>query len=102
MVQLGHQGRPSSGQALDHHHLPQGAIGVERSAHHVGHQVLQLRLAAGCGEGRPAEMVVELELGVVGPHRVVQPEGDPERPLAHGRRQVDPLLDHPADLRVAG
>ena len=103
VVELGHQGRAATGQAFDHHHLPQRAVRVERAAHDVGDQVVAARRPPP-GSGRLARryVVVELELGVVDPHRVVQAEGHPQRPLAQPGHQVDPLLDHPADLGVTG
>ena len=62
--------------------------------------------SSGCppGEGRLArlDVVVEVELGVVDPDRVVQPEGHPEGALAQRGDQVQALLNDPADLRVAG
>ena len=62
----------------------------------------QLVGPSGLGEAGPSYVVVELELGVVDPHRVVEAEGHPERPLAQPGHQMDPLLDHPADLGVTG
>ena len=56
----------------------------------------------GRGQAGPAQVVVELEVGVVDPHRVVQAEGHPHGPLAQRGDQVQPLLNHPADLRVTG
>ena len=55
------------------------------------------------GEGRlaRAEVVVELELGIVDPHRVMEAEGHSERPLPERGHQVETLLNDPADLRVA-
>ena len=47
-------------------------------------------------------MVVELEVGVVDPYRVVQSERHPEGPLPELRYLMQSLLDDTADLRVAG
>lgn len=102
MVQLGDDGHTASGQALHHDHLPQGPVELERPAHHVRHQLVELAGPARCREAHTAEMVVELELGVVDPHGVVKPERDPDGTLAQLGHQVQPLLDRPSDLGVAG
>ena len=102
VVDLGHQGRPVVFEALDHHHLPEGTVAVEGSAGELGDQPVELAAATGLGKGRPGQVVVELEVGVVDPDRVAQPEGDRHRPLAERRHQGEPGLDLPADLREAG
>ncbi len=101
VMHLGHQRRPLPLEALDHVHLPQGTVGVELPAHHRGDERIQLRPPAGRGQAGPAQVVVEFEIGVVDPDRVVEPERDPDGPLAERRHQVQALLDHPPDLRVA-
>ena len=102
MVHLGHQRRALPFEPLDHVHLPQWAIGVELAAHHAGDERIELGLAARRGQARPAEMVVELEVRIVDPNGMMQSEGNPDGPLPHRGDQVEPLLNDPADLRVAG
>ena len=67
VMHLGHQRRPFPLEPLDDVHLPQRAVGVERAAHHRRHERVQLGLAARRREARPAQVVVELEVGVVRP-----------------------------------
>ena len=50
----------------------------------------------------PAQVIVELEVGVVDPYRVVQAERHPDGPLPELGYLVQPLLDDAADLRIAG
>ena len=57
--------------------------------------------AAGRGQAGPAEVVVELEVRIVDPDRVVEAERNPQGPLAQRRDQVNALLDRAPDLRVA-
>ena len=102
MVHLGHQRRPLALEPLDHVHLPQRSVGVELAAHHAGDEGVELGLAAGRRQAGPAQVVVEVEVGIVDPHRVVQSEGHPQGPLAQRGDQVEALLNHPADLRVPG
>ena len=66
--------RPSC-QALDDVHLPQRPVGVELAAHHRGHEGVELGLPARRGQAGPGEVVVQLEVGVVHPDRVVRPKG---------------------------
>ena len=82
-------------QALDDVHLPQRTGPVERTARDVADELRELLLAAGSGTTDPADVVVEVELGVLDPHRVVQVERDgrelaPERlrPGAGGLRMT--------------
>ena len=75
-------------QALHDVDLPQGPGAVERHPDDGPRQVGQLAGAARRGEHVPADVVVEVEVGVLDPQRVVQPERHlhhpaPERRLAH-------------------
>ena len=54
----------------------------------AGHERVELGPPTGRGQAGPAQVVVELEVRVVDPHRVVQPERDPQGPLAQRRDQV--------------
>ena len=67
-------------------HLPQGTVGIELAAHDGGHEGLELSLAAGRGEAGPEQVVVELELGVVDPDRMMQTEWHTQGSLAHRAR----------------
>jgi hypothetical protein len=51
---------------------------------------------------KAAHVVVQVELGVVDPDRVVQAEGHSQRPLAQRGDEVQALLNDAADLRIAG
>ncbi len=101
VMHLGHQRRPLPLEPLHDVHLPQRAVGIERPAHHRRHERVELGLAARRRQAGPGDVVVQLEVRVVDPHGVVEPEGHPHRPLAERPHQVQALLDHAADLRVA-
>ena len=102
VVHLGHQCRALPLEPLDHVHLPERAVRVELAAHDPGHEGVELGLSSGRGQAGPAQVVVEVEVRIVDPDRVVQPEGHPEGALAQRGDQVQALLNDPADLRVAG
>ena len=102
MVHLGHQRRALPLQALDDVHLPERAIRIQLAAHDAGHVGVELGPASGRRQAGPAQVVVQVEIRVVDPHRVVQTERHPEAALAQGGNQMEALLNDPPDLRVAG
>ena len=102
MVHLGDDGLTAAGQPLGHHHLPQRPVEFEWPTHHVGDEVVEFTAAARPRETHPPEVVVQLELGIVHPHGVVQSERHPDGALAELGNEMKPLFDGPADLGVAG
>ena len=79
-------------------HLPERAAAIERPSHHLLGELGQLRLAARGGERGAAHVVLEVEVGVFDPERVVEREGDREQPPPERRQQVEPALDQIAHL----
>ena len=90
---LGDRGDVAVLEALDHVHLPQRAAAVERSAEDVGRELGQLGGAAGSRQGRPSHVVVDVEVGVLDPQRVVELERDLDEAPPERRQQVEPALD---------
>ena len=86
VMHLGEQRGAAPVQPFDHEHLPQRAIGVERAAHGGGHERIELGPAPRCGEAGPGEVVVQFEIRVVDPHRMVEPERHPQRPAGAAGR----------------
>ncbi len=101
MVHLGEERGAVALEAFDDMHLPQRTVGVELAAHDTRDEGIQLGAPAGRRQAGPAQVVVDLEVGVVDPHRMVQAERNAHRPLAQRGDEVDPLLDDPSDLRIA-
>ena len=100
MVHLGDDGDALVGQALDDPHLPQRLGPVELVTGDVAGQVGQLAQAAGTGHGRPPHVVVDVEVGVVDPHRMAQAERDLDQPPPEDRGAGDPGGDgllHPLE-----
>ena len=60
-------------QALDHVHLPWRAVAMQRSTHHLGGEIGQLGHSSGLGQGGGAHVVIEVEVGILHPHRMVKP-----------------------------
>ena len=100
MVHLGDDGDALVGQALDDPHLPQGLGPVERMTGDVAGQVGQLAQATRTGHRGPPHVVVDVEVGVVDPHRVTQAERDLHQPTPEHRGAGDPGGDgllHPLE-----
>ena len=84
-------------EALDDVHLPQRAAPVERTAGDVTGDVGQLVVAAGRGGGDAPQVVVEVEVGVLDPHRVVEIERDGGQSLPELRKQMQSALEELLD-----
>ena len=99
-MHLGDQRSAITLQPLDDVHLPQRAVGIELAAHGGRHERVELRPAPRRRQARPGEVVVQFEIGVVDPHRVMEPQRHPQCPLPEGGQQRHPLCNDAADLRV--
>ena len=84
------EGRSISGEALDHHHLPQRPVGRQAPAHEVPDQAAELGAARGSGKAHPADVRVDVEVRILDPHGAVQGERRGHHPTPEGRRQVQP------------
>ena len=98
VMRLGHHGPAPALQPLDHPDLPEGLGPVELLGHDPPHQLAQLGLAAGGGQGGVAEVVLNVEVRVVHPHRAPQFEGDELHHLAVARDEGELGLDHGHDV----
>ena len=87
------------GQALDDVELPQRAAAVERRAGDLRGHLGQLLVPAGGRRPDAADVVVEVEVGVLHPDRVVEPERHLHHPPPERRHQVEPGRDEVLDLR---
>ena len=102
VVEPGHHRRSATGQLLYDQHLPQRPANVQRAAQEVADEPVQLRRAPRRRDRRPSDVPVQVEVGVVHPHRPLQVQGEAQRPLAQPRDQVEAGRHHRADLGVAG
>ena len=69
VMDLGDQRPAAARQALDHPHLPQRAMPVEFHRHQSTHQVVQLQFATRGRQSGVTNVVHEVEVRVVDPHR---------------------------------
>ena len=70
--------RPSS-QALDQVHLPERVVAVQAALEDPRGLLGELAQVAGRGQRELAHVVVEVDLGLLGPERVVEAEGHARR-----------------------
>ena len=96
VMHLADQGEPIVGHPLGEMELPQRAIAVQRRAGDLADDLVELAAAAGAGHLHPAQVIVEVDLAVLHPHRVVQLPRDVDEPVAQRVQQVQPALDRPS------
>ena len=80
-------------EALHEIHLPEGAAAVEPARHEPADQLAQLRVGAGPGQRRAADVEGDVEVGVVHPHRAREVSRHRADLLPVARHQADPVLD---------
>ena len=83
-----------SSRVLADPHLPQRAVAAQRHRHHLVDEVLER-------PGRPVDVTIDREGGVVDPLRRVQAQRDRRELLAVARRAPEPQLDVIAQLGEA-
>src|SRR5450755_1058431 len=77
MVKLADQPPTARAGALDHPHLPQRPAAVKRLGHHASDQSPQLRRVAGVWQCGVAQVVGQLEVRILHPHRPAEPPRHP-------------------------
>ena len=87
-------------EALDQPQLPERLRAVELLGEDPRGEVAQLLLGAGRGQGGLADVVVEVQVGVVDPDRAPLAERDEAKLLAEPRDEVEARLDVVAELVV--
>ena len=75
VVHLRHDSEPIVGQALDHDDLPQRPVPGQGPARHVGHHGGQLAVTPRLGDPATGDVPSQVEVGVLDPHRVPEPQG---------------------------
>ena len=100
VVELGEQPDQPALQAGDDVPLPERAGEVEGTGSQPRHLLGQLGVVARGRQGQLPDVVLEVEVGVVDPVRVVQPERHPDELAAVHLEQVQPLLHGLAEVGV--
>ncbi len=71
-------------EPLDGVHLPERPLAVEGQAAHLSGEVGQLLQTPGRRQAGSSKVVVEVEVGILDPHRMVQLERHLDEPAAEG------------------
>ena len=87
MVKLADQPPTTRAGALDHPHLPQRPAAVKRLRHHPSDQGSQLPRAAGAWQRGVAQVIGQLEVRILHPHRPAKPPRHPAHTLAVAPQQ---------------
>jgi hypothetical protein len=102
VVGLGDHGPAVLLEALDHPDLPQRLAPVEALRHDPAHETAQLALAPRRRQRRVADVVLDVEVGVVGPHGPAEVERHGADDLAVARDERQLALHHRDHAIVAG
>ena len=94
VVRLGQDGPAVVLESLDDPDLPEGLRPIELLGHDPPDELAQLGLAARCRQRGVAQVVLDVEVGIVHPDRPAELEGDEAHLLAVARHQVELGLDH--------
>ena len=100
VVDLQDQGPPTVLETLHHPGLPERPVTVELLRHQPADELLELGVAAGCGEGRVPEVVLESEVGIVDPDRPAQLQRDEAHHLSVPRHRRELGRDRRRNARV--
>ena len=91
VVEFGDQTDLASIEPLDQVHLPRRLIAVKRPAHDLRRHLVQFHLPARVRQGCPMKVVVEIEIWVLHPTRVVEAEGDLDESAPKGTQCREPI-----------
>ena len=98
VVDLHEDGHPSIVEAVEHVHPPQRSTAIERHARDVADRLVELRAVAWRREQDAPDVVVEVEVGILDPHGMVEAERDIDDATAEGWDQDEPRPDRVAQL----
>ncbi len=97
VVHLGDDGRVAVLEALHHPHLPERPGAVELARRDVADDIGQLVRTPRGRHRDPTHVMLEIEPGILDPHRVVERERDRHEPPPEGGDPVDALGDEPPE-----
>ena len=93
VMDLGVDGGPPALEPGDEVDLPQWAAAVQRPRMQAGHLLGQLPVVAGGRHGRLPDVKLDVEVRVLDPVRMVEPEGNRDQPAPKERDQRKSRLD---------
>jgi hypothetical protein len=100
MVDLRQQRHAPALEPVDHVQLPQRPAAVERPGEDALDGVPQLLVVAGRRHRGVADVEVDVEVGILDPVRIVEPERNRDEPARERRKEVQALTDEAGDACV--
>ena len=97
VVHLADQGEAVVGHPFGEVELPQRPVAIQGSAGDLADDLVELAPAPGTRDLHPAQVIVEVDVAVLQPHRVVQLPRDLDEPVAQRVEQVQATLDRSAE-----
>ena len=85
-------------ESLDDPDLPQGLRSIELLGHDPAYELAQFALTAGRRQSRVPDVVVDVEMRIVHPHRSPDIERDEPDNLSVARNQSQLRIDHRDDI----
>jgi hypothetical protein len=98
-MHLGQHRHPALGEAVDQVQLPQRMGSIERPREDPRDRLGQLAVVARRRHRALTDVEVDVEVGVVDPVGVIEPERHLDELAPERRQQVQPAADDPADVR---
>ena len=98
VMDLEDQGPLAALEPLHQPRLPQGPLPVEGLGHEPPHEPVEGAVVAGCGQRGVADVVAEVEVGIVHPHGSAQLERDGAHPLPVAGDEVQLGRDQGGEL----
>ncbi len=98
VMDLADDGDATVGQALDEVHLPQWAVTVQRRAGNLADRLVELAAAARFLQPPRANVVVQVDVAVLPPHRVMELERDRDELIAERIKLVESAPNDVAEL----
>ena len=92
-MRLGEHREAAALEAVDEPQLPERLVAVERLSEDAAGELAQLLLAARGRQAGVAQVVAQVEVGIVDPARAALTEWDEAEPLAVARHEVQPPLE---------
>ena len=99
-MRLGQHREAPIGEAFDQPQFPQRAAAVERLGEHAPGEPLELVLATGTGQRRVADVVAQVEMRIVDPHRAALAERHVRQSLPVAGHEVQAQLDRLDEIVV--
>ena len=90
VVDLADQREASAGQPFGEVELPQWSAAVQGRGGDLADDGVELSTAAGRRHLHPPQVVIQVDLAVLQPHRMVQPPGDVDELVAQRFQQMQP------------